>query len=168
MRKKAMLLIISRLKMLIQLTGLKRMKSIQKEFSILQKFITRIEEGFKTKIDNYQYFLSHLFLMNIENITEFLKKEKLILDVNKLAKNKKFTKFRLFIHQETTSILHMEDKNGRREFSIVVKDINNNINLENNSCSSSGKIIWNKTSDGYFYLKKILIHSLLIHYFFIN
>ena len=51
---------------------------------------------------------------------------------------------------------------------IVVKDINNNINLENNSCSSSGKIIWNKTSDGYFYLKKDPKHSLLIHYFFIN
>ena len=60
-----------------------------------------------------------------------------------------------------------EDVNGRREFSIIIKDINKNITLEKNSCSSTGSVIWNKSSDGYFYLRKdpktLITDSLFFH-----
>ncbi len=65
-------------------------------------------------------------------------------------------------------IAYGEDITGRREFSIVIKDIKKNQNFEKNQCSSTGNIIWNKNSDGYFYLKKDPITLIPILYFFIN
>lgn len=138
-------------------------------FQFYKNSLPRIEEGFKTKIDNYQYFSKSSISNEYRKYYRiFKKKEKLILDVNKLAKNKKFYEISsIYPSRNHKYLAYGEDKNGRREFSIVVKDINNNINLENNSCSSSGKIIWNKTSDGYFYLKKdpntLIADSLFFH-----
>ena len=49
----------------------------------------------------------------------------------------------------------------------MIKDINKNIFLEKHSCSSTGNIIWNKKSDGYFYLRKdpksLIANSLFFH-----
>ena len=141
----------------------------EKIFQFYKNSLPRIEEGFKTKIDNYQYFSKSSISNEYRKYYRiFKKKEKLILDVNKLAKNKKFYEISsIYPSRNHKYLAYGEDKNGRREFSIVVKDINNNINLENNSCSSSGKIIWNKTSDGYFYLKKdpktLIADSLFFH-----
>jgi len=98
----------------------------------------------------------------------YKKKKKLILDVNKLAKNKNYYDISaIFPSKDHRYLAYGEDVNGRREFSIVIKDINKNTTLEKNSCSSTGNVIWNKSSDGYFYLKKdpntLITDSLFFH-----
>ena len=64
-------------------------------------------------------------------------------------------------------IAYGEDLNGRREYSIVVKDINKNKIIEKNQCSSTGGVVWSTDSKGYFYLKKdpktLITNSLFYH-----
>jgi oligopeptidase B len=138
-------------------------------FEFYKKSLPKFEEGFKTKIDEYQYYsTASLSQEHRKYYRVFKKKKKLILDVNKLAKNKKFYDISaIYPSKNHKYIAYGEDTNGRREFSIVIKDVVNNKNLERNLCSSTGSIIWNKNSDGYFYLKKdsqsLITNSLYFH-----
>jgi len=140
-----------------------------KIFKYLKNSIPRFEESFKLKIDEYQYFSTSSISQEYKKYYRIFKKEKkLILDVNKLAKNKKYYDISsIFPSKNHKYIAFGEDTNGRREFSIVIKDINKNIFLEKHSCSSTGNIIWNKKSDGYFYLRKdpksLIANSLFFH-----
>ena len=62
-------------------------KIFQKYKNALPKF----EEGFKTKIDGYQYFSTASASQEYRKYYRIFKnKKKLILDVNKLAKNKNY------------------------------------------------------------------------------
>ena len=140
-----------------------------KIFNYYKKSIPKHEEGFKSKIDKYQYFsTASLNQEHRKYFRIFKKKKKLILDINKLARNKKFYEIsNVYPSRDHKYLAYGEDSNGRREFSITIKDINRNKNLEKNSCSSTGKIIWSKNSDGYFYLKKdpitLITDSLFFH-----
>ncbi len=140
--------------------------------SVYQQYkqaLPNFEEGFKTKIDNFHYFsTSTLSQEHRKYYRVFKGKKKLILDINKLAKNKKFYEISsIYPSRNHEYIAYGEDTNGRREFSIVIKDISKNKNIEKNICSSTGNIIWNKNSDGYFYLKKdsktLITNSLYFH-----
>ena len=141
----------------------------KKIFSSYKKLIPKFEQGFKKKLDGYQYFSTSSISQEYKKYYRiYKKKKKLILDVNKLAKNKTFYDISaIFPSKNHKYLAYGEDVNGRREFSIVVKDINKNITLEKNSCSSTGSVIWNKSSDGYFYLKKdpktLITDSLFFH-----
>ena len=99
---------------------------------------------------------------------QFKKNKSLILDINKLAKNKKYFDISaIYPSRNHKYLAYGEDTNGRREFTIVIKDIKKNIEIEKNQCSSNGNIIWNKNSDGYFYLRKdpktLITNSLFFH-----
>ena len=98
----------------------------------------------------------------------FKKSNKLILDVNKLAKNKSYFDISaIYPSRNHKYIAYGEDTNGRREFSIIVKDIDQNKIIDKNQCSSTGNIIWDIKSSGYFYLKKdpnsLIANELLYH-----
>ncbi|MEK9620084.1 MAG: prolyl oligopeptidase family serine peptidase [Flavobacteriales bacterium] len=140
-------------------------KIFQKYKNALPKF----EEGFKTKIDGYQYFSTASASQEYRKYYRIFKnKKKLILDVNKLAKNKNyFSISSIFPSRNHKYLAYGKDESGRRIFSITVRDIKKNKNLENNLCSSTGEVIWNKSSDGYFYLKKdpvtLITNSLYFH-----
>ncbi len=140
-----------------------------KIFQKYKKALPKFEEGFKTKIDGYQYFSTASASQEYRKYYRiFKKKKKLILDVNKLAKNKNyFSISSIFPSRNHKYLAYGEDESGRRMFSITVKDIKNNKNLENNLCSSTGEVLWNKSSDGYFYLKKdpvtLITNSLYFH-----
>ena len=131
--------------------------------------IPKTEEGFKTRIDEYEYFTSSSLLHEHKKYYQVHKnKKKLLLDVNKLAKNKDFYDISgIFPSRNHNFIAFGEDTNGRREFSIIIKNIKNNKLLDKNLCSSSGNIIWSIDSKGYFYLKKnqktLITDSLLFH-----
>ena len=140
-----------------------------KIFKFYEKSFPKYEENFHTSIDNYKYFSS------ISKFQEYRKyyriyrgEKKLILDVNSLAKGNNFYDISgIFPSRNHKFLAYGEDKTGRREFSVVIKDIKTNKNKEINLCSSSGSIIWNKRSDGYFYLKKnkktLIADSLFFH-----
>ena len=140
-----------------------------KIFQKYKKALPKYEEGFKTKIDKYQYFSTASLSQEHRKYYQIFKnKKKLIIDVNKLDKNKSYYNIsNIFPSRNHKYIAYGEDRNGRREFSIIIKDILNNKNLEKNICASTGTIVWNKSSNGYFYLKKdpttLITNSLYFH-----
>ncbi len=141
----------------------------KKIFKFFKESIPKFEEGFKTKIDNYQYFSTSSISQEYKKYYRVFKnKKKLILDVNKLAKNKKY--FSISSVQPSRNhkyLAYGEDTSGRREYSINIKEVNKNKVIEKNFCNSTGNIIWNRNSDGYFYLKKdsttLIANSLFFH-----
>ena len=139
---------------------------------IFQKYknsIPKYEESFKTKIDDYYYFSTASISQEYRKYYQiFKKKKKLILDVNRLAKDKDFFAISgIYPSRNHNLIAYGEDTNGRREYSIIIKDLEKNKNIEKNLCSSTGSIIWSKNSEGYFYLKKdpktLITNSLFFH-----
>ncbi len=140
-----------------------------KIFKFLRNSLPKHEEGIKTKLDGYEYYST------TSSINEYKKyyrsyngKKKLILDVNKLAKKNTYYDISSISPSRNHNYLaYGEDLSGRKEFSIVIKQIATNKILEKNSCSSTGTIIWNNNSDGYFYLKKnsktLIADSLFFH-----
>ena len=140
-----------------------------KIFNYYKKSIPKHEESIKSNLDEYIYFSkASLNQEHRKFYRVFKKKKKLILDVNKLAKNKKFYEIsNIFPSRNHKYLAYGEDNDGRREYSIVIKDINKNKILEKNLCTSTGNVIWSKNSDGYFYLKKdpntLITDSLFFH-----
>ena len=141
----------------------------KKIFNSYKNSIPKYEQGIKTKFDRYEYYSTSSIFQEHKKYYRISKKTKrLILDVNKLSKGKKYYDISsIYPSNNHRYIAFGEDTNGRREFSIIVKDVNKNKFLEENKCSSTGKIIWNKNSDGYFYLKKdpitLITDSLFFH-----
>ena len=138
-------------------------------FTYYKKSLPKYEESIKTKLDGYTYFSTASLSQEYRKYFRIYKKrKKLILDVNKLSRNKKYFEISsLYPSRNNKFLAYGEDTNGRREFSIVVKDIKKDKVLEKNSCSSTGNIIWNKKSNGYFYLRKdpttLITNSLFFH-----
>ena len=138
-------------------------------FKYYKNAIPNFEEGIKTRIDNYEYYsTSSLSQEHRKYYRLHGKTKKLLLDVNKLAKEKKFYEISaIYPSRNHKYIAYGEDTNGRREFSVVIKDISKNKICEKNKCSSTGGIVWNVNSDGYFYLKKdpdtLIANALFFH-----
>ena len=138
-------------------------------FEYYRNSLPKFEKSFKSILDGYEYYSTTSVLQEYRKYYRiFKKKKKLILDVNKLAKGKEFYDISsIYPSRDHKYIAYGEDVKGRREFSITIKEINKNQNLERNVCASTGKVIWNKTSDGYFYLKKdaktLISNSLYFH-----
>ncbi len=138
-------------------------------FNDYKQRLPKIHESFATEIDGYKYFSTIEISSEYRKYYRtFKKKKKLILDVNKLAKNKNYYSISgVQPSRNHKFISYGEDINGRREYLIVIKDVEKNKIIEKNRCSSSGFIIWNSDSTGYFYLKKdpktLITDSLFFH-----
>ena len=87
------------------------------------------EESFKTKIDDYQYFSTASLSQEYRKYYRIFKsKKRLLLDVNQLAKNEKYYDISgIYPSRDHKYLAYGEDKTGRREFSIVIKDIKNKV-----------------------------------------
>ena len=140
-----------------------------KLFQSYKKRLPILEESYPTEIDGYKYFSTIGISSEHRKYFRIYKNQKkLILDVNKLAKGKKYYSISgIQPSRNHRFIAYGEDVNGRREYSIVTKDLVNNRILEKNKCNSTGGVIWNTNSDGYFYLKKdpetLITDSLFFH-----
>ena len=138
-------------------------------FNEYKAFLPNLEKGFPTKIDQYSYFSTiSISSQHRKYYQVYKKRKKLILDVNKLAKGKEYYDISgIFPSRNHKMVAFGEDINGRREYSISSKDIKSNKIIDRNECFSSGKIIWNLNSNGYFYLKKdpktLITDSLYFH-----
>ena len=141
----------------------------KKLFQSYKKRLPILEESYPTEIDGYKYFSTIGISSEHRKYFRIYKNQKkLILDVNKLAKGKKYYSISgIQPSRNHRFIAYGEDVNGRREYSIVTKDLVNNRILEKNKCGSTGGVIWNTNSDGYFYLKKdpetLITDSLFFH-----
>ena len=140
-----------------------------KLFQSYKKRLPTLEESYPTEIDGYKYFSTIGISSEHRKYFRIYKNQKkLILDVNKLAKGKKYYSISgIQPSRNHRFIAYGEDVNGRREYSIVTKNLVNNKILEENKCGSTGGVIWNTNSDGYFYLKKdpetLITDSLYFH-----
>ena len=141
----------------------------KKIYQTYMKKLPKFDKTYPINIDGYKYFSTISISSEHRKYFRIYKRQKkLILDVNKLAKEKKY--YSISSVQPSRNhqyIAFGEDTNGRREFSIVIKDINKNKIIEKNSCSSVGKVIWDTESNGYFYLRKnprtLITDSLYFH-----
>ncbi len=78
-------------------------------FKYYKKAIPSFEEGIKIKIDEFEYYSTSSLSQEYRKYYRIQNKsKKLLLDVNKLAKNKKYLIFQRFFHQEIIDILLME------------------------------------------------------------
>lgn len=140
-----------------------------KIFNEYKKKLPNLEESYPIEIDGYKYYSSISISSEHRKYFRIYKKQKkLILDINKLSKGKKYYSISgIQPSRNHKFIAYGEDINGRRKYSIVIKDIEKNKIIEKNDCSSSGNIIWNIKSNGYFYLKKdpetLINNSLFFH-----
>ena len=83
------------------------------------------QQSYPTEIDGYKYFSSISITSEHRKYFRIYKnKKKLLLDVNKLAKDKNYYSISgIQPSRDHKLIAYGEDLNGRREYSIVVKDI---------------------------------------------
>ena len=148
----------------------KENSKFKKIFNFYKNSIPKFEESFKTKMDSFRYFSTASINQEYRKYYRiFKKKRKLILDVNKLAKNKEYYDISgIYPSKNHKYLAYGQDETGRREFSIIVKNIEKNKILDKNLCSSSGNIIWNNNSSGYFYFEKRLKTLITNSLFFTN
>ena len=143
--------------------------SPKKIFQAYKKRLPKLEESYPTEIDGYKYFSTiDISSEHRKYFRVYKNQKKLILDVNKLAKDKKYYSISgIQPSRNHQFIAYGEDTNGRREYSIIIKDLTKNKILETNHCGSTGGVIWNTDSDGYYYLKKdpktLITDSLFFH-----
>ena len=141
-------------------------ESLYKEYL---KFLPSREQTFKNKIGDASYFSTitskdqHRKYYKLQN-----KKKTLLLDVNKESKKYPFYDISMISPSPNHSLIAFgEDKNGRREFEIKVKNIKTRRIIDSKVKNSSGSIVWNNSSCGYFYLKKdkktLITNKLFFH-----
>ncbi len=143
--------------------------SPKKIFQAYKKRLPKLDESYPIELDGYKYFSTiGISSEHRKYFRVYKNQKKLILDVNKLAKDKKYYSISgIQPSRNHRFIAYGEDTNGRREFSIIIKDLTINKILETNHCGSTGGVIWNTNSDGYYYLKKdpmtLITDSLFFH-----
>ncbi len=143
--------------------------SPKKIFQAYKKRLPKLDESYPTEIDGYKYLSTiRISSEHRKYYRVYKNQKKLILDINKLAKGKKYYSISgIQPSRNHRFIAYGEDTNGRREFSIIIKDLTKNKILETNHCGSTGGVIWNTNSDGYYYLKKdpktLITDSLFFH-----
>ena len=141
----------------------------KKIFERYKEFLPKSEKSVETNIDGVSYYFQTSISTEYNKYYQIKnKKKKLILDVNQLAKNKKYYEISsVFPSRNHKYLAYCEDINGRRDFHIVIKDLTKNKIVEKNKIPSTGSLIWNKKSSGYFYLKKdpttLVTNSLFFH-----
>ena len=141
----------------------------KKIFQEYKKKLPKLDESYPSEIDGYKYFSTISISSEHRKYYRIFKKQKkLILDVNKLANQKKYFSISgIYPSRNHRFIAFGEDTNGRRDYSVIIKDLKSNKIIDKNNCFSSGEVIWNINSTGYYYLKRdsktLITDSLYFH-----
>ena len=127
-------------------------------FKKLNGYIPVKDESLKIERDGFFYFSETLKKNEYRKYYRSKKKnskKELILDINKLAKNKKFYQVSGVSPSKDNQLLaYAEDINGRREYTIKVKDIKIGENLSDKISGTDGQFIWSKNSKNIIYIKR--------------
>ena len=132
-----------------------------------KKRIPNLEESYPTEIDGYKYFSSiSVTSEHRKYFRIYRNKKKLLLDVNKLAKDKNYYSISgIQPSRNHKFIAYGEDLNGDVNTPLLSK-ILIKINNREKSMLFSGGVVWSTDSKGYFYLKKdpktLITNSLFI------
>ena len=124
----------------------------------LHGYIPAKDESLKVERNGFYYFSETLkkneYRKFYRSKSKNSKKE-LILDINQLAKNKKFYQVSSVSPSKDNHLLAFaEDTNGRREYTIKVKHIKTGENLKDKIAGTDGQFIWSEDSKNIIYIKR--------------
>ena len=124
----------------------------------LHGYIPAKDESLKVERNGFYYFSETLkkneYRKFYRSKSKNSKKE-LILDINQLAKNKKFYQVSSVSPSKDNHLLAFaEDTNGRREYTIKVKHIKTGENLKDKITGTDGQFIWSEDSKNIIYIKR--------------
>ncbi len=81
-----------------------------------------------------------------------LASEEILLDVNQLAENQKFTKIGAFSISPSQNLLaYSVDFDGNEEYIIYIKDLNTNLLIKDSIPKTIGEVVWHEDQSGFFY-----------------
>ena len=126
--------------------------SIYKE---LKSMIPDEEETLRVKDGSFYYYSRIKASEQYSTYYRNSSNEEILLDVNKEAEGKEFYNVAgLNISPDENLLLYGEDLNGRREYTLRIKNLNNNSLLEDEIVKASPSAIWSNDSEYIIYAKK--------------
>ena len=126
--------------------------SIYKE---LKSMIPDEEETLRVKDGSFYYYSRIKANEQYSTYYRNSSNEEILLDVNKEAEGKEFYNVAgLNISPDENLLLYGEDLNGRREYTLRIKDLKNNSLLEDEIVKASPSAIWSNDSKYIIYAKK--------------
>ena len=131
-------------------------KNLEQE--IYQELAARIkqeDQSYPVKIDNYQYYLE---MKENKDYPIFLRKSssgtEILLDCNELSLGKSsFSMGDTEVSEDHNKYAYAYDEDGSERYTINLLDLANKTTLADKIKDTIGNIIWNKNSDGFYYLK---------------
>ena len=126
--------------------------SIYKE---LKSMIPDEEETLRVKDGSFYYYSRIKASEQYSTYYRNSSNEEIVLDVNKEAEGKEFYNVAgLNISPDENLLLYGEDLNGRREYTLRIKNLKNNSLLEDEIVKASPSAIWSNDSEYIIYAKK--------------
>ena len=126
--------------------------SIYKE---LKSMIPDEEETLRVKDGSFYYYSRIKASEQYSTYYRNNSNEEIVLDVNKEAEGKEFYNVAgLNISPNENLLLYGEDLNGRREYTLRIKNLKNNLLLEDEIVKASPSAIWSNDSEYIIYAKK--------------
>ena len=135
-----------------------RDSNVNYEFEIykeLKSMIPDEEETLRVKDGNFYYYSRIKASEQYSTYYRNNSNEEIILDTNKEAEGKEFYNAAgLNISPNENLLLYGEDLNGRREYTLRIKNLKNNSLLEDEIFKASPNAIWSNDSENIIYAKK--------------
>jgi len=124
-------------------------------YNELKNMIPVEEETLRVKEGNFYYYSRIKASEQYSTYYRNNSSEEIILDVNKEAEGKEFYNAAgLNISPDENLLLYGEDLNGRREYTLRIKDLKNNKLLKDEIVKVSPNAIWSNDSEYIIYAKK--------------
>ena len=121
----------------------------------LKSMIPDEEETLRVKDGNFYYYSRIKASEQYSTYYRNNSNEEIILDINKEAEGKEFYNAAgLNISPDENLLLYGEDLNGRREYTLRIKNLKNNSLLEDEIVKASPNAIWSNDSEYIIYAKK--------------
>ena len=124
-------------------------------FNELKSMIPNEEETLRVKDGNYFYYSRIKADQQYSTYFRHQSTEEVLLDANKEAEGKEFYSVAgLNVSPNEELLLYGEDLNGRREYTLRVKDLKNNKMLSDEIVKASPSSVWSNDSQYILYAKK--------------
>ena len=124
-------------------------------YNELKNMIPVEEETLRVKEGNFYYYSRIKASEQYSTYYRNNSSEEIILDINKEAEGKEFySAAGLNISPDENLLLYGEDLNGRREYTLRIKDLKNNKLLKDEIVKASPNAIWSNDSEYIIYAKK--------------
>ncbi|MCT4635218.1 MAG: S9 family peptidase [Rickettsiales bacterium] len=130
-------------------------KALEKEiYEELKGRVKEDDESYPVKEDNFYYFTRTTKGQDYPVLyRKHEEKEELLLDCNALARDKSsFAIGDTEVSRDHSKLVYAYDSDGSERYNIYVKDLGSKKDLDDFITNTIGPIVWNKESNGFYYL----------------